>query len=386
MDDLRHFYRDLLPFDDIRQLVDAQHYRPVPPDWWVALTDVRGSTKAIEQGRYKEVNGIAAASITALLNCAQGVELPFVFGGDGATVLLPPDLRDAACQALQATQALSQAQFGLELRAGLVPVAEVLQRGARIEVAKLRYSDNFQQAIFRGGGLSVAEALLKDPMQGQDYAVQPDPQAEADFSGFECRWNAIPSRSEETVCLLVVAQGPPEHHAAIYRQVLTLLERTYGNMQARNPLVPDKMSVARDPRLYAVETAIRQRSRGMARRLILMVYSLLGYLLWRYKDKIWDRYRQVVIEATDREKFDDALRMIISGTTQQRLALREGLEAMRQQGQLVYGTHVTTHALMTCLVFERFGRQVHFLDGSGGGYALAAREMKEQLKALKAAT
>jgi hypothetical protein len=383
MDDPRQFYRDIAPFDDIRQLVDAQHYRPVPPDWWIALTDVRGSTKAIEQGRYKEVNGIAAASITALLNCAQGIELPFVFGGDGATILLPPDLLDAARQALQATQALSQAQFGLELRAGLVPVVDVLVRGAQVQVAKLRYSDNFQQAIFRGGGLSVAEALLKDPDQGQRYAVQPNPQAEADFSGFECRWSAIPSRSEETVCLLVVALGAPEQHIATYRQALTLIERTYGDMQTRNPLVPQKMNVALNPRLYRVETAIRQRSTNLARRLALMAYSLLGYLLWHYKDNIWERYRQVVIGATDREKFDDALRMIISGTAQQRLALRAGLEGLRQQGKLVYGTHVTTHALMTCLVFERFGRQVHFLDGSGGGYALAAREMKAQLKALR---
>ncbi|MCS6837067.1 MAG: DUF3095 domain-containing protein [Anaerolineae bacterium] len=384
MDDPRQFYRDIPPFNDIRQIVEVQHYRPVPPDWWVALTDVRGSTKAIEQGRYKEVNGLAAASITALLNCSQGVELPFVFGGDGATILIPPDLVDAARQALQATQVLAQTQFDLELRAGLVPMTEVLARGAQVQVAKLRYSDNFQQAIFRGGGLSVAEALLKDPIQGQRYAVLPNPQAEADFSGFECRWSAIPSRSEEAVCLLVVAQGPPEQHTAIYRQVLALLESIYGDMQARNPLVPHNMHVARHPRLYAVETAIRQRSRSLAHRLTLMIYSLLGYLLWRYKDKIWDRYRQVVIEATDREKFDDALRMIISGTAQQRQALREGLEALRQQGKLVYGTYVTTHALMTCLVFERFGRQVHFLDGSGGGYALAAREMKAQLKALKA--
>jgi hypothetical protein len=46
---------------------------------------------------------------------------------------------------------------------------------------------------------------------------------------------------------------------------------------------------------------------------------------------------------------------------------------------LVYGLHVSKHALMTCLVFDRFGKQVHFVDGSGGGYALAAKQMKEQL-------
>jgi hypothetical protein len=34
---------------------------------------------------------------------------------------------------------------------------------------------------------------------------------------------------------------------------------------------------------------------------------------------------------------------------------------------------------MTCVVFDYFGRQVHFVDGARGGYTLAAREMKMQL-------
>jgi hypothetical protein len=35
---------------------------------------------------------------------------------------------------------------------------------------------------------------------------------------------------------------------------------------------------------------------------------------------------------------------------------------------------------MTCLVFDRDGRQVHFVDGADGGYALAAKKMKERMK------
>jgi hypothetical protein len=49
----------------------------------------------------------------------------------------------------------------------------------------------------------------------------------------------------------------------------------------------------------------------------------------------------------------------------------------------VYGLHISDRALMTCLVFERNGRQVHFVDGADGGYALAAKEMKQKLSEQK---
>jgi hypothetical protein len=45
----------------------------------------------------------------------------------------------------------------------------------------------------------------------------------------------------------------------------------------------------------------------------------------------------------------------------------------------VYGLHTSKTALMTCLVFDRFGKQVHFVDGSNGGYTLAAKQLKTQL-------
>jgi hypothetical protein len=34
---------------------------------------------------------------------------------------------------------------------------------------------------------------------------------------------------------------------------------------------------------------------------------------------------------------------------------------------------------MTCLVFERNGNQVHFIDGADGGYAIAAKGMKQRI-------
>ena len=94
----------------------------------------------------------------------------------------------------------------------------------------------------------------------------------------------------------------------------------------------------------------------------------------------WGDYKDIVSESTDFKKFDDALRMVISGKTKQRDKLIEYLEKKFQEGRLVYGFHVSDRALMTCLVFERDGRQVHFVDGADGGYTLAAKKMKDRMR------
>lgn len=55
-------------------------------------------------------------------------------------------------------------------------------------------------------------------------------------------------------------------------------------------------------------------------------------------------------------------------------------EQLYQAGKIVYGLHVSDASLVTCLVRDNNSDHVHFLDGSNGGYALAAIALKEQLK------
>ena len=75
-----------------------------------------------------------------------------------------------------------------------------------------------------------------------------------------------------------------------------------------------------------------------------------------------------------------ALISVISCSTQNRKKFEKYLQERRALGKLVYGLHVTDHALLTCLVYDRFNRHFHFVDGSDGGYALAANALKEQIK------
>lgn len=239
------FYAQLPPLTAFAAITDPRSFTRLPDDWLVVITDVRGSTRAIAEGRYKEVNMIGAASIVALLNAARPVEIPFVFGGDGATLAVPRELEGVARAVLGGLQALARQSFGLELRAGLVPAAELAALGHPASVARLAISELYQQAAF-SGGLSVAEGLIKDPARGAAYLVPPAADADGlDLGGLECRWQDIPSRHGETVSLLVTpAPGPPEAMAATLREVLAELAAVYGDDGAASPLTRgDRKSV-----------------------------------------------------------------------------------------------------------------------------------------------
>jgi hypothetical protein len=47
--------------------------------WWVVVSDIKGSTKAIENVCYKDVNILGASSIIAVLNSVKNVEIPLCF-------------------------------------------------------------------------------------------------------------------------------------------------------------------------------------------------------------------------------------------------------------------------------------------------------------------
>ena len=99
------FYDDLPHNDSFSTLVDTVNYTALPDDWAVGTSDIVGSTKAIAAGKYKTVNMIGAAVISAQINAAVGRALPYIFGGDGAAFACPPEHAETAVKALSAVQA-----------------------------------------------------------------------------------------------------------------------------------------------------------------------------------------------------------------------------------------------------------------------------------------
>ena len=86
-------------------------------------------------------------------------------------------------------------------------------------------------------------------------------------------------------------------------------------------------------------------------------------------------YASDVADNADFRKFDDGLRMTLDCTPE----FADKLEARLQAADDIaeHGVFRQTNALMTCYVPSITDRgHVHFVDGAGGGYAMAALAMK----------
>lgn len=383
------FYADLPTLENFAEVGDPKNYHKVPADWHVVITDIRGSTVAIESGRYRDVNTVGAASIAALLKAADHFELPFIFGGDGASFVIPDKFLSEAKFILAGTRRLAKTAFGLDLRVGIVAVADVLTGGYELKISKYKISKHYHQAMFSGEGLSYAEKLIKDKEHGHLYLLPDDvPSPEPDCFGLACRWRDVKSRHGETISLLVKALDPDRDMChPIYKEVIAKVEEIYGGAHMYHPISKEELKISCQMSVLEKEVKVRAGLKSRLERFIFREWLRLKcffiYLFQKLGLDIMDanleRYKHLLIACTDYKKFDDTLRMIIAGTSEARGRLENYLRQRETRGELIYGLHVSDRALMTCLVFEREGKQVHFVDAADGGYALAAKAMKSKL-------
>ncbi|RED53821.1 hypothetical protein DFP90_101620 [Aestuariispira insulae] len=392
--DSKNFYQDLQAFTDFRKVADPELYHPVPDDWVVAVADIRKSTIAVQEGRYKDVNMVGACCITAVLNVIKGCEIPYVFGGDGATLIIPSDFVSAAREALIRTSAMSEEQFKLSLRIGFVPVEEIRRRGADAMVARFELSRGNPLAMFSGGGVELADQLVKEDDGRQGYQVmERAADGPPDLTGISCRWEPLKARNGRMLVLLVraMAEGDPEQRSRVYRRIMEALQDILGE-DARNasPVTDESLSFRWPPKGLAAEARATRGHQSYRRRYFkLLLESAIQWACNLLDLKAGDyrghAYRQELKENSDFRRFDDMLRLVFDCSPAQVIQIRSMLEKERAEGQICFGTHESDEALMTCLVFSLAASEhVHFIDGADGGFWRAAIEFKRQLAEVSA--
>lgn len=387
-----NFYAELPVLDNFSATSDFSKYAELPQDWQIVAADVEDSTGAIACGHYKAVNILGVSIITAVLNISRPLNIPSVFGGDGAVLCIPGRLADDVASALMAVKILAKSQYNLNLRVGIIPAKVIKAAGYKVLVARHRMSNHYVQAAFTGGGIEYAETLLKHETNGEAYRLTSfDETPIADFSGLECRWDNVPGKHSEIISLIVkVLPTSIDNESRIYNEVIAKIEEVYGDDENSRPIYADGLQLKLGARQLQFETKLKTFAQTRVARVKyffkLRFEILLGRLFMRLGLKTgetsWGEYKQEVVSNTDYKKFDGMLHQVLSGTTGQRYQLTAYLEDRLLRRECVYGLHVSNSALVTCLIGKRSGEHYHFIDGADGGYTLAAAAMKQRINRL----
>lgn len=392
--DTEEFYRSLPESPGFGGAFDSAFYRPVPEDWIVAATDVTDSTTAIVEGHYKDVTIAGAVGAIALANHLGSLDFPFFFGGDGMIFLLPGRHADAALSLLGETMNTVLQASGLHLRAGIVPVSSLYQHGAILEIGRVRVSQRYVQAVARGDGMARVDTMLKSAdAQNMTFASREGNSVKADYRGFSCRWQDIPSRRGETISL-IVSVNPEQGDETVLRQVQKRINDALEDPHGAHPLTMEAQRTRGSGLGTLAEARVisgRQRgARYLIRRLIIsMEVLLVRFAVWsglpvRAMGKRLDETPQDNIRNSDVQKLDGTLKQVLSVTRDERERIVAELDRMQQRKLIFFGYHLSDRAVMTCLIHLNHVDEVHFVDAADGGYAMAARMLKDRvLKSLE---
>jgi hypothetical protein len=369
-----NFYSELPELPHLLSLLDPVSFQSAPNDWSVFITDIENSTQAIERGLYKQVNALGASTIVSVSNACNGASFPFTFGGDGATCLIPNSHVQHVGLILSALREHALLHMGLKLRIGCVPISTLREKGADVRVAKQCLPAGFKLAHFTGGGVALADQLVKEQMN--TYGIPtPKNHQKIDLAGLECRWNDVPSVNGQVVTLIV---QPKITDLDELRPLLHLLNRF---MPMSNPVRTDNLPITWPPQHLGTELVLKIGNswyRWWRKKCLLcwtwFLSKIIAKTVSNPSSPAGKYFREVGIN-TDHFKVDDYLRTVLDLNEGDSRELETLLIQLHAEGKLNYGIHYSNRTLMTCFV-SSITKHIHLIDGADGGYAYAAKSLK----------
>ncbi|NND06537.1 MAG: DUF3095 family protein [Saprospiraceae bacterium] len=360
-------------------LTHTDDFRSVPSSWYVVITDIVNSTRGISEGRHQEINLIATGSIIAVLNLAakHATSIPFFFGGDGATFLIPKELHKPVLRSLEIHRENTLRNFELELRVGSMQVADLENYGNQFRIARFRVNEQLYIPIVLGGGLREVERIIKSRVSNST----PEAGHTLDLSGMECRWDRIrpPQHKDEVVALLVDATNL-DTSGLVFSQVVKLIEEVYGPFASRHPISATKLHIKSS--LGTIKTEMQVKLGGFDLMYLIKnwLYTLIGKTYYGREENSRN-YMQALVQLSDILVIDGRINTIISGTNNQRIQLINRLAQLEEDGKILFGYHTSEESIMSCYVRNRKDQHLHFIDGGDGGYTQASKMLKKKIKA-----
>jgi hypothetical protein len=377
------------PFE---QFTEGRLGEQVPDSSYVVIADVRKSTLAVRNGRQKDVNMVGAACVSAVRNEFPHGLIPWVFGGDGATFLVPENLHQQFLEVLSSVQRLARVNLNLSLRVGSVSVAELRAENADVRLTVQECGAQEKTYFLLGSGLSLADKIIKARDRRQD---ETDTRTEVETEiarGMSCRLLPFVSLRGHIYSIIVESSRSFAEQEKLFRQIMTAL-RAGGQLERLRPLQKENIRRRWIPKTWQLEAQFFKKRSSF----IWLVKHYLATLFAQVISKFvfaFDRnnsitgqpsvYEQDMLVQSDWLKFNGALYLVVDMTDDEFAMFEKTLNDMEAAGDILFGIQRCTSALVVChLDGQNQKRHFHFVDGSDGGLTLAALNLKAKASAKK---
>ncbi|WP_159020484.1 DUF3095 domain-containing protein [Algibacter sp. L3A6] len=382
-----NFYKNIskssLPLAEL--LKNETLFFNVPENWSIVVTDIENSTDAVARGFHNDVNLSATGSIITVLNTLKFVnrnlKIPYFFGGDGSTFIVPNRVLKPILLALNNYSQHIKKSTDLNLRVGYLGVEKVYANNVNLRITKLRHNKYLTTPVVLGNGLKYAEQIIKESFKASD--IYSEKATKLNLNGMECRWDEIyPNKTDKKVICLLVDCDDESIQAEVYAEIMAEIDEVFGTLINRNPISSDKLKL--DPSLGKIKKEMYARIGKYSLRYLVSnwLITLIGVVSFKFF-KVGKLQKKRIAQLTDTIMLDGFLNTVISGTEAQVETLKTFLNRLEAEGKIIFGIHITHASIMSCYIEDRQEKHIHFVDGTEGGYTSAAIMFKEKMKKLQ---
>ena len=385
MEDLKFYKKLKLSKESLIDLLDNEEdFKNVPESWYVIVVDIQNSTNAVKEGNHHQVNLTATGAIISVLNTIRkfqgNIEIPYFFGGDGATFIVPFSLLDKIVQVLDNYRIHIKRKTNLVLRVGQIHVKELVEKNVQLKIAKHQLTEKLSIPIVLGNGLKVAEHIIKSSFKEKNTTSFDE--SLLNLEGMECRWDEIsPDKSQAKVVCLLLDATVEATQSDIYKQVLSQMEKDFGSFENRQPIKNTKLRLDANPKKVLEEMKISLVSNNW-------MYFLKSWLKTNF-GKIYlnltssgKQYLKQIGQLSHTFMLDGMINTVFTAEQSKIDNFIAFLDNLEADNKLIYGIHVTHASVMSCYVLDRRTTHSHFVDGTEGGYTSAAKMFKIKKKAV----
>ena len=375
------FYNDLATHDvSLSALFSMEsNFKDVPNDWHVIVVDIENSTQAVKNELHHNVNLSATGSIIAVLNHLKSVDnelvIPYFFGGDGASFIVPPSVVDSCLKVLENYRYHVRNNLYLSLKVGSVAISDIYKERYIIKLSKLQINENLIIPVLLGEGLKMAEKKVKGVFIDETVSAVKQ-SVSVNLTGMECRWQEIepPQDDKKVICLLVNCVEQ-EDQSKVYKEVIDFIDTIFGDYTQRHPISTYKLRLDLKLRKMKNEMYARIGKFNMSYLAKNWFITIMGKYYFMFF-KSGKEYLNKVSQLSYTTMVDGTINCVITGTDSNVISLRNELDKMESDGKLIYGIHITHASVLSCYVEDRIDKHIHFVDGTEGGFTSAAKVLK----------